>query len=105
MVNWVRIGELRSDFGDDDFNEIISLFLSEVEERLSSLHRDDVAKLKEDLHFLKGSAANLGFDTFKATCSRLESDPSAVDLVDLRRVYESSKSEFLACCAQKGPGI
>ncbi|MFY0693018.1 MAG: Hpt domain-containing protein [Paracoccaceae bacterium] len=102
MVNWERVGELRSDFGDEDFNEIVSLFLSEVEERLGCLRKDDPADLKDDLHFLKGSAANLGFDRFRSECQDLERDPARFDLAALTQVYTASKAEFLSGCAKQG---
>lgn len=36
MIDWARIIELHDEIGADDFNEVVELFLSEVEERIDA---------------------------------------------------------------------
>jgi HPt (histidine-containing phosphotransfer) domain-containing protein len=96
MLDWSRVEELKADLGEEDFQEITELFLEEVEERLAELPDRNGSDMAGDLHFLKGSAANLGFESFRALCEQLErsADPSRVS--ELLAVYQDSKSTFLA---------
>ena len=73
MVDWDRIRELRDEIGDDDYAEVVELFFLEVEEVIERLGRPGTAAEREaDLHFLKGSAVNLGFTTFGGVCAQGE---------------------------------
>lgn len=99
MIDWERVRELHSEIGDDGFAEVVELFLDEVEAVVLMLGtRPD--KLEEDLHFLKGSALNLGFRDFGWHCQQGEKRAAAgegaqVDLPDIRASYDRSKVEFL----------
>lgn len=95
MLNWSRVKELKDDLGEDDFQEITSLFMEEVEEKLAELSSKTPDAFAADLHFLKGSAANLGFESFRAMCEQMENAPNAARLGDLVALYEQSKSTFL----------
>ncbi len=101
MINWARVNELKEDIGSDDINEIIELFLDEVEEIIGDLRRGDVGRnLQEDMHFLKGSALNLGFDTLGHLCSAGEKlaakgQFSDVPVRQILTAYDASKMEFL----------
>lgn len=69
MIDWGQVKTLRDEVGHEDFNEVVELFLEEVEEVVTRLQGDtDVCDLENDLHFLKGSAMNLGFSEFSALC-------------------------------------
>ncbi len=70
MIDWTRVSELRDEIGAEDFGEIVEIFLEEVEEEISAL-RDGVENeaLEAKLHFLKGSALNLGFADFATILS------------------------------------
>ncbi|MEP5153142.1 Hpt domain-containing protein [Planktotalea sp.] len=101
MIDWARISELRDEIGAEDFEEVVELFLSEVEERLDVLSADKpIPEQEEDMHFLKGSAMNLGFDQLAALCHEGEkSANSGVSVTGLKAIietYETSKSEFLS---------
>ena len=102
MISWDRVRELRGEIGDDDFSEVIDLFLEEVEEVLDRLRASpDTANLEADMHFLKGSALNVGFQGLGALCRDGEIRAAACEAGhdDIARVldaYESSKVEFLA---------
>ena len=100
MINWGRISELREEIGEDDFSEVVELFLEEVEGVMEILDTDP-AELGARLHFLRGSAWNLGFGQFGDLCHAGEKLCALglmdeVDLLALRGVYLASREEFLA---------
>jgi len=95
MLNWSRVDELKDDLGEEDFQEITSLFLEEVEEKLAELSCDMPQALAADLHFLKGSAANLGFESFRAMCEQMERALDTAQIGELTALYKKSKSTFL----------
>lgn len=101
MIDWDRVAELRTDMGPDDFVEVVELFLAEVEEVTDRLSQaPDPARLESDLHFIKGSAYNLGFDALGALCTAGERMAASgrADAVDLRAILEchaASRREFL----------
>jgi histidine phosphotransfer protein HptB len=102
MIDWSRVNELREEVGAEDFEEVVDIFLEEVEEVISRLRTaPDHGQLEQDLHFLKGSALNLGFSTFSSPCQdgeRLSAtgQPDAVDISDVIEEFERSKANFLA---------
>lgn len=102
MINWDRVNELREEIGPEDFAEIVELFLEEVEQVVGKLReRPDLATLGEDLHFLKGSALNLGFQSFSGLCQSGETASAEgraidVDISEILSTYEASKDVFQA---------
>lgn len=100
MINWDRVEELRDEIGPEDFGEVVELFLDEVEEVIARLQTaPDPGMLAADLHFLKGSALNLGFHAFSMLCQAGEVAAASgkADTVDLARVIQSffdSKADF-----------
>jgi histidine phosphotransfer protein HptB len=106
MVNWDRVAELRAEIGEDDLAEVVTLFLEESDEvalRLGQrlLTPNTGPALAADLHFLKGSALNLGFSALAARCQDGESlsgrgMDDTVDLAAILRLYTASKAAFLA---------
>ena len=94
------MNELRDEVGPDDFQEVIDLFLEEVEGVITRLREDtDRSQLEQDLHFLKGSALNLGFATFSDLCQDGErraarGDADQVDIAAVVEGYEQSKTAF-----------
>ncbi len=124
MIDWDRVAELREEIGPEDFMEVVELFLDEVEGVLQRLcagppqaapdappdappdaqadaRADARAEtLAEDLHFLKGSALNLGFARFGAMCGEAEREaaggnPQAVAIAAIVSCYEASRQSFL----------
>mgnify|MGYP006282912513 CR=1 FL=1 len=87
MINWNRVNELRDEVGADDFDEVVTLFLEEVSAALDDIARD--GPTPEDRHFLRGSAANLGFDGLALLCDQ-DADTAA-----LRECYDQSRARFL----------
>lgn len=63
---------------EEDFPELLSLFLNGAPEQVASLtafaEKDDSDGISKTTHSLKSSSANLGALTFSALCSDLESD-------------------------------
>lgn len=102
MILWTHVNELRDEVGSDDFDEVVDLFLEEVGEAIDRLHRDpDRDNLEQGLHFLKGSALSLGFETFSDLCQEGERQAAAgqaerVDIPALIGVFEQSRALFLA---------
>lgn len=98
MIDWSRIADLKSEIGDEDFAEVVDMFLEEVEEVIDKLRTAPVkSELENDLHFLKSSALNLGFSEFARLCSEGERAAAAGDGVTLAPVidcYLASKADF-----------
>ena len=62
MIDWDRITELKTEILCEDFSEVFSLFLEEVEEVLSRLKTAPNRNAFEaEFHLLKGGAVNVGF--------------------------------------------
>jgi hypothetical protein len=100
MISWDRVNELRREVGDEDFAEVVTIFLDEVETVLARMDSaSDPDRFPEDLHFLKGSALNLGFRALGALCDGSGAGAQArrdSHIADIRRIYGLSKAEFLA---------
>ena len=99
MLNQARIAELREEVGDDGFAEVIEIFCEEVEEVLDQLDAADATVLAERLHFLKGSALNIGMEQVGTLClmaeGRLRTDSGSVpDIASIRDAYAASRQEL-----------
>ncbi len=100
MIDWQRVAELRDDVGAEDFEDVVTLFLEEVEEVIARLTgAADPDRYAADLHFLKGSALNLGFCALGDACTAAErlamrglADAAAI--ADVIATYEASISDF-----------
>ncbi len=101
-INWDRVHELRDEVGPEDFDEVVTLFLEEVSEAMDRLRRpSDVTGLDADLHFIKGSALNLGFDALAGLCHQgeraaAEGRAGQVDLGEIVEAYTKSLADFSA---------
>lgn len=98
MIDWSRVSELRDEVGEEDFAEVVDLFLDEVDGVIGGLTAD-MADLEAQLHFLKGSALNLGFAGFADLCHAGEAAAragagAAVDVGEIRDSYASARAEF-----------
>jgi HPt (histidine-containing phosphotransfer) domain-containing protein len=102
MIDWGRVRELRDEIGAEDFAEVVELFLEEADEVAVKLSAAKTPQeIESALHFLKGSALNLGFQDLAAVCQTGEKAAAAqqIDHIDLRQVvsvYEKSKATFAA---------
>ncbi|CUK13624.1 TMAO reductase sytem sensor TorS [Ruegeria denitrificans] len=101
MIDWSRVRQLRDEVGASEFEEVVQIFLDEVQETIDRLHQDTARlELEQNMHFLKGSALSLGFDRFSKLCQDAERNAAAgkasdVDLPAILTVYDTSKAEFL----------
>ena len=88
--------------GAEDFGEVVELFLEEVDELVERLSTaPDPSAYEADLHFLKGSALNLGFAEFAALCAdgeqkSAQGEQAAVNLQPVLDCYHASRAQFLA---------
>ncbi|MEE4187597.1 MAG: Hpt domain-containing protein [Roseobacter sp.] len=101
MIDWNRVAALREEVGPEDFDEVVELFLQEVDEEIETLTVTTAADgLAEKLHFLKGSALSLGFREFSSLCQSgemsLSQNPEAeIDLNGIQHSYSTSRDVFL----------
>jgi HPt (histidine-containing phosphotransfer) domain-containing protein len=102
MIDWNRIKQLRDEIGEEDFPEVVEIFIEEVTELIDSLRTTPrIESLGNDLHALKGSALNLGFSAFAEKCQTgetLAANGRAAEIVlePVLRCYDDSKDIFLA---------
>jgi histidine phosphotransfer protein HptB len=109
MIDWERVNQLREEVGTEDFAEIVALFLEEVDEVAARLTAcPNPATYESDLHFLKGSALNIGFSDLAALCETGERAAAAgrADQVSImpvidcyarsRRVFEATLGRIAA---------
>ena len=101
MIDWKHVTALRNEIGVDDFEEVVPLFVEEVESVTRKLTEDSTDEiLEERLHFLKGSSLSLGFVTLSAWCKQGETavasgERASVDLPAILVCYDESKQVFL----------
>lgn len=101
MIDWDRVTTLRDEVGADSFSEVVALFLDEVDEVVARFRTTpDLVNVERDMHFLKGSALNLGFETLGALCQQgermaAEGRGAEVDLRAVVAAYEQSRENFL----------
>lgn len=100
MIDWSRVQDLRQEIGPEDFGDVVTLFLDEADDvvgRLTGL--TDARCIENELHFLKGSALNLGFIDLAAICqsgeSRAATGATDVDVDAVVAVYRQSREAFL----------
>jgi HPt (histidine-containing phosphotransfer) domain-containing protein len=101
MIDWKRVEELKDEIGADGFVEVADMFLDEAEGAVRAL----VAGLPADqiegqLHFLKGSALNLGLSDLAAICQEGERKAAAgtgalVDAAKVAAIYQASRASLL----------
>lgn len=81
MIDRKRIENLKAEVGEDDLAEVVMLFCEEVEETLDRIRAPAARIVPDDLHFLKGSALNIGFVEMAGLCQlaekSLRKDPTA----------------------------
>ncbi len=100
MIDWNRVNELRDEIGAEDFQEVAEIFLEEVDEVIERLRESpDPACYEQDMHFLKGSALNLGFAQFSEMCQLYETasangQTDVVLLEPLFELYAASRAAF-----------
>lgn len=102
MIDWNRVKQLREEIGADDFLEVAGMFLEEADQTIDLLSAGPGSgQIGSLLHFLKGSALNLGLVDLASLCQDSErsaatGDPARIDIVHLCAVYAASRAAFIA---------
>ena len=98
MIDWARVNELQAEIGHEDFTDVVEMFLGEASEVVARLEGGIAPEEVEDaLHYLKGSALNLGFRALAALCQEGEKAAPCGGTVDLQRIvasYQASGKAF-----------
>ena len=110
MIDWKRVDELKDEIGEDGFAEVAAMFLDEAEGAVKALLRGVSAEEVEgQLHFLKGSALNLGLSELAAICQDGERLAAAgegmlVDVSLVASVWRASRASLLGGMATDQAG-
>lgn len=99
MIDWQTANELKQAIGAEIFDEVVTVFFKESESTLNRLMAATTADaMKSELHFMKGSALNLGFSDLAQLCQGLETRAEGGDadlpLAQVQTVYHASREEF-----------
>ncbi|MFZ1470937.1 MAG: Hpt domain-containing protein [Paracoccaceae bacterium] len=106
MIAWDRLAELRSEIGDEDLAEVVEMFLEEADGVVAQIRTGLAeAEMESQLHFLKGSALNLGLSALADLCQSGERQAAQglggdIDLGRIDAVYQASKTAFLGAMAR-----
>lgn len=101
MIDWKRVEELREEIGEEDFAEVAGMFLEEADQTIGALGHGLAAEAVGDqLHFLKGSALNLGLSDLAAVCQDGERRAAAgegalVNLSQIAAIYHASRAALM----------
>jgi histidine phosphotransfer protein HptB len=99
MIDWKRVEELREEIGPDGFIEVADMFLDEAEGAVRALLTGlPDHEVEGQLHFLKGSALNLGLSELAAICQEGERKAAAgqpVDLAQVAAIWQASRRGLL----------
>ncbi|MGV6803224.1 MAG: Hpt domain-containing protein [Ruegeria sp.] len=102
MIHWPRVRQLRNEVGSEEFDEVIRIFMEEVAEVILRLKADSArSEIEQNLHFLKGSALSLGFESLSKLCQDGERRAAAgegaeVDLNAITEAFANSRTAFLS---------
>lgn len=101
MIDWKRVEELREEIGADGFVEVADMFLDEAEGAVRALVGGlPTGEIEGQLHFLKGSALNLGLSELAAICQEGERKAATgqgaeVDVAKVAAIYQASRASLL----------
>jgi HPt (histidine-containing phosphotransfer) domain-containing protein len=101
MIDWKRVEELRTEIGIDGFAEVAEMFLEEADATVQTLISGPAPdEVEGQLHFLKGSALNLGLSDLAAICQSGERKAATgfaaeVDTAAVAAVYHISREALL----------
>ncbi|WP_417242131.1 Hpt domain-containing protein [Celeribacter sp.] len=100
MINISSLKTLEDEIGSEDFMEVATLFLSEMDEAVSKLPQiTDAVTMGDTLHFLKGASLNLGLTAFSELCISGEASAKtgkvdAIDVTKISAVYHASRAQL-----------
>jgi len=99
MIDWKRVAELQEEIGADGFVEVADMFLDEAEGAVRALLSGlPPAEVEGQLHFLKGSALNLGLSDLAAICQegeRKAGGGQAIDMMQVAAIWQASRAGLL----------
>jgi len=107
MIDWARVTELHTEIGEDGFNDIIKMFLTEMNSIVAQLREGtNPQRLEMNLHALRGGLLNLGFTDVSALCQQGEAMAATgradqVDTASIVRGYDASCNLFLSELTQR----
>ena len=103
MIDWTKVSELAEELGEDDFADVVGLFLSDSDTAVADLIETDDSgtALRDRLHYLKGSAMTLGFVDMTCLCAEGEKLAHAgsgdqVDRDAIGRAYAAARARLVA---------
>ena len=107
MIDWTRIEALRDEVGAEALPEIVALFLDETGEAVDGLRAivsgaaapAEAPGMAARMHFLAGSAGQLGLTRMRALAAGAESaarDGQAVDPAPVVAAYDAARAELVA---------
>lgn len=101
IIDRFRLLELRDEIGGEVLSDVMLLFQDEADDMVAGLisGRFAPSEIADRLHFLKGSAINLGLCALASLCQEGErraftGEPQPVDGARLRQIYDASKDAF-----------
>ncbi|MCR9148381.1 MAG: Hpt domain-containing protein [Rhodobacteraceae bacterium] len=110
MIDWTQVEVLKSELGEDAFEEVVALFLDEMSAEIDGLAQEtDAARLEARFHILKGSALNLGFAEFSDLCGTAEAAtaggaPDFGSITKIMTIYDASRAVFLSGLSNRKAG-
>ncbi|MGY6696848.1 MAG: Hpt domain-containing protein [Roseinatronobacter sp.] len=99
VIDWSRVSELLEDFGEEEFGELVVVFLEECRDGLEQLKQaasDDADRAA--FHFLKGAALNVGFVEIAELCANGET--AAANGEDRAEIKSQVASRLPPTCDQ-----
>jgi len=98
LLSRSQLDQLRSNGQDEDFHEIISMYLEQTGKQLCMLHKafaeQNLETLSHISHQIKGSSANMGASQLADACSRLENESIAGNLPAIRQLLTEISGTF-----------
>lgn len=107
MIDWNRIDALREEVGADALPEIVALFLDETGEAVDGLRAiaagarsaEPLAGMSARMHFLSGSAGQLGLTRMQALAATAEAaalEGQVIDPAPVIDAFDVARVELLA---------
>jgi HPt (histidine-containing phosphotransfer) domain-containing protein len=101
LIDWDLLMTLKADIGEEDFADVAFVFFSEMQEKLEEIAADPGTAVPDDFHFLKGSAANLGFVAMAEACGMAELACAEGTMPD----FPAVRAAFLGALAELRPRL
>lgn len=96
MIDATRLKELEEDVGSEGLREILDAFLADAEGAIIELRKmaacGPADACRDQLHYLKGCARNVGAARLGDLCERLEAAASVFSDADLEQLQTELRS-------------